>query len=221
MTAGRLEKRATEDRLREEVVFFCKLLHQKNFLAGNDGNVSARLDEGRFLMTPTGVHKGFLRAEDLVVIDATGRLLSGTRAPSAERAMHLYAYNARPDIGAVVHAHPPTCIALSLLDRPLDGFLPEVVLSIGSLSVIPYARPITEALADSLQGHIETKDAMILERHGTLTVGSSVADAYGKVERLEHAAAILWMAYAAGTPRPLDDAEMSALREMYEKSRVH
>jgi L-fuculose-phosphate aldolase len=209
-----------EARLREEVVAYCALLHHKGYLAANDGNVSVRLGEGRALITPTGVHKGFLRPDELVVIDSRGKLLEGRSQPSGEVAMHVTALARRPDMNAVVHAHPPTCIAISLLrGLKLNGFLPEVILSVGSLTIVPYARPISEELGESLHGYVERHDALILERHGTLTVGKTVHDAYALVERLEHAAQVLHLAHLAGRPTPLPEDEQRALTEMYERSR--
>ncbi len=194
------------------MVRFCRLLHQKGFLAANDGNVSVRLGEGRILVTPTGAAKAFLSEEELVVVDGEGRQLSGSGRPSGELPMHLEALRRRPDVEAVVHAHPPTCIALSLVRSPrLNDVLPEVILSLGRIEVVPYARPQTEELASALAGRIDVSDALILERHGTLSVGKSVADAYFGTERLEHAAQVLWMAHALGRPSGLPDAQLRDL----------
>jgi len=209
-----------EAELRRHVVDYCQLMHHKGYLAASDGNVSVRLGGGRILITPSGVHKGFLRPEDLLVIDEHGHVLEGDGRPSGEVAMHLTALRLRPDMQAVVHAHPPTCIAVSLLRHlRLNGILPEVILSVGSLQIVPYARPISADLAQSLEGYIEKHDALILERHGVLTVGRSVHQAYALVERLEHAAEVLRLAHAIGKPVPLSDSEVHALTEIYERSR--
>ncbi|MBI3184044.1 MAG: class II aldolase/adducin family protein [Myxococcales bacterium] len=206
--------------VKEQVVAYCQLLHQKGYLAATDGNVSVRLGPGRILITPTGVHKGFLRPEELIVIDDGGRVVEGRGAPSGEVAMHLTALRLRPDRPVVMHAHPPTCIALSLFKNlRLNGVLPEVILSVGRITVVPYARPISQALGESLVGFVEKGDALILERHGTLTLGRSVHDAYALVERLEHAAQVLHRAHLLGRPPLLPDHEARALEEMYERSR--
>lgn len=213
--------RVPEAELRYEIVRACQLLHQKNYLSANDGNISVRLGGGRILITPTGVHKGFLKPEDLVVIDDEGRLLSGARPPSGEVSMHLTALRRRPDMNAVIHAHAPTCIALSLLKNvKLNGILPEVILSVGELVVCPYGRPVSEALGEALLGYIEKNDALILERHGTLTVGKTVAEAYYLTERLEHAAHVLWLAYSVGRPTRLPEDEAGALLAMYREARA-
>ncbi len=213
--------RPSEDELRRHIVDYCQLMHHKGYLAASDGNVSVRLGNGRILITPSGVHKGFLRPEDLIIVNEHGHVLEGDGRPSGEIAMHLTALARRPDVQAVVHAHPPTCIAVSLLRHlRLNGILPEVILSVGTIEIVPYARPISEDLAASLEGHIDRHDALILERHGTITVGRSVHHAYALVERLEHAAEVLRLAHAIGKPVPLPDAEIHALTELYERSRA-
>lgn len=210
----------SESDLRHEVIRFCQLLHQKNYLSANDGNVSVRMPGGRILVTPSGAFKAFLRSEDLVVVDERGQLISGKLKPSGEMAMHLQALKQRPEVNAVIHAHPPTAVALSLLrHQRVNGILPEVILSMGELAVVPYARPLSQELADSLTHYLDRHDAFILERHGTLAVGQTVAEAYGRTERIEHAAHVLWLAYSVGRPLPLPDHEARELTRIYERSR--
>ncbi|MDP1824325.1 MAG: class II aldolase/adducin family protein [Archangium sp.] len=209
-----------EQALREDIVRHCRLLHQRGYLAANDGNVSSRLDGNRVLVTPSGVHKGFLEPGDLIVVDLKGNKLSGTREPTGEIALHLRALAQRPDATAVVHAHPPLAIAMSLTKKKLDGILPEVTLSLGRLQVVPYARPLTDDLAKAVAAALEHSDAVILERHGTVAVGRTIAEAYGQTERIEHASQVLWSAYALAAPRPVDEAEQRALLRMYESSRL-
>ena len=208
-----------EQALREDIVRHCRLLHQRGYLAANDGNVSARLDANRVLVTPSGVHKGFLEPGDLIVVDLAGKQLSGTRAPTGELSLHLRALAQRPDCHAVVHAHPPLAIAMSLTRKKLDGILPEVTLSVGRLHVVPYRRPLTDELARAVAATLAKSDALIMERHGTVAVGKDLAQAYGLTERLEHACQVLWSAYSISTPRPLAASEQRALLRMYEASR--
>jgi L-fuculose-phosphate aldolase len=209
-----------EQALREDIVRHCRLLHQRGYLAANDGNVSARLGADRILVTPSGVHKGFLELSDLIVVDREGRKISGERNPTGEIALHLRALAQRPDAQAVVHAHPPLAIAMSLTKKKLDGILPEVTLSLGRLQVVPYARPLTDDLAKAVAAALEHSDAVILERHGTVAIGRTVAEAYGQTERIEHASQVLWSAYALNAPRPVDEAEQRALLRMYESGRL-
>ena len=209
-----------EQPLREDIVRHCRLLHQRGYLAANDGNVSARLGADRILVTPSGVHKGFLEPGDLIIVDLRGRKLSGEREPTGELALHLRALAQRPDATAVVHAHPPLAIAMSLTKKKLDGILPEVTLSLGRLQVVPYRRPLTDELAKAVAAALEHSDAVILERHGTVAVGRTVSEAYGQTERIEHACQVLWSAYALHTPRPVEESEQRALLKMYESSRL-
>ncbi len=206
---------------RRAVVRFMKRLHAKNLLAANDGNISVRLDGQRLLVTPSGGHKAFLKAEELVEVDLSGRVLSGTRTPTGELAMHLEVLRRRPEIQAVVHAHPPTCIALSVVERQsLNGILPEVILSTGEVPIVPYARPVSQAMADALDPFIDDHDALILERHGTLALGRTLLDAYALTERMEHAAEVLYRAHAFGRIRLLPRSEERELKELYERNRA-
>ena len=209
-----------EHALREDIVRHCRLLHQRGYLAANDGNVSARLDANRLLVTPSGVHKGFLEPGDLIIVDLKGNKLSGERSPTGEIALHLRALAQRSDCNAVVHAHPPLAIAMSLTKKKLDGILPEVTLSLGRLQVVPYKRPLTDDLARAVAEALEHSDAIIMERHGTVAVGKDVAQAYGQTERIEHACQVLWSAYSLSAPRPVDESEQRALLRMYEASRL-
>jgi L-fuculose-phosphate aldolase len=212
--------RAMEQALREDIVRHCRLLHQRGYLAANDGNVSARLDAKRLLVTPSGVHKGFLEPGDLVVVDLQGRKLSRNGQPTGELSLHLRALAKRPDAMAVVHSHPPLAIAMSLTKKKLDGILPEVTLSIGRLQVVPYARPLTDELALKVAAALVRSDAVIMERHGTVAVGRTLGEAYGSTERVEHACQVLWSAYALGPLRPVPAKEQRALVRMYESSRA-
>jgi L-fuculose-phosphate aldolase len=208
-----------EPELREQIVRFCQLLHQKGYLAANDGNISVRLCQHRLLVTPTGVPKAFLNPDELVVVDNDGQVLSGGK-PSGELSMHLHALRGRPDMEAVVHAHPPTSIALTLFRHlRINGVLPEVTLSIGEIEIVPYARPLTEELACAVEEATRRHDAVILERHGTVTLGKTVSDAYARTERLEHAAQVLWLAHAIGRPPGLPEHEARTLMKLYERGR--
>jgi L-fuculose-phosphate aldolase len=206
---------------RRAVVRFMKRLHARNLLAANDGNISVRLDGLRVLVTASGGHKAFMKPEELVEVDLEGNVLSGTRKPTGELAMHLEVMRRRPEIQAVVHAHPPTCIALSVVERQsLNGILPEVILSTGEVPIVPYARPVSKAMADALDPFIDDHDALILERHGTLALGRTLLDAYALTERMEHAAEVLYRAHAFGRIRLLPRSEERELKELYERNRA-
>ncbi|MBC7544629.1 MAG: class II aldolase/adducin family protein [Candidatus Sericytochromatia bacterium] len=179
-----------------------------------DGNVSARLGPDRILVTPTGVCKGFLAPEDLVVTDMDGvPVRSGVKC-STEIAMHVVCYRHRPDIKAVVHAHPPTAVAFSVAGRVLEPHvLPEVVVTLGIVPTLPYTDPGSYEVPDAVGPAIENCEALILEFHGALAVGDSVMSAYFKLEKVEHAAHILLMAHQLGGIRMLSREAILKLQE--------
>ncbi len=200
---------------RRDIVEVCRRIYARGWLAATDGNVSVRLGDDRVLTTPTGVHKGYLREDDLLVVDRRGRRVSGTRGPSSEIAMHLAAYDVRPDVGAVVHAHPTNCIAFSLAGVSLaQCLLPEVVFTFGSIPTTAYTTPTTEEVPNEVRRWLVGFDAMILDRHGSLTVGADVYAAYDKLERMEHVAEITLRARMLGPIRPLEPAQVERLREV-------
>ena len=201
--------------LRDRIVEICKRIHARGWLASTDGNVSVRLDDERILATPTGIHKGFMSADDLIVVDRQGRKLQGTRQPSSELRMHLAAYEERPDVRAVVHAHPTFCIVLSLAGVSLAKcLLPETVLTFGAIPTTAYTTPTTEEVPIEIRKWVRTFDAIVLERHGSLTVGADVFDAYNKLERMEHVAEITYRARLLGPLQPLSCDQVTHLQNV-------
>ena len=198
----------------------CRRLHERNLLAAADGNISCRLPFNRIAITPTGVNKVKLRVEDMAFMQLSGIVLKGK--PSSERLMHLAVYRACPSASCVVHAHPPTAVAWSLA-RPDLGFLPdeslpEVILAAGRIPIVPYARPGTEAMGESLAKFLPQYRLMILARHGALCWGETIEDAYNGIERLEHVCQILKSAVELGGLHPMPDGELTALRELRARS---
>jgi L-fuculose-phosphate aldolase len=191
-------------------------LHGRNLLAGADGNVSCRLADGTLAMTPAGVAKNRLKPGDLAHLDLAGRILSGR--PSTERLMHLAVYRACPAARAVVHAHPPTAVALTVARPELralpDGCLPELILAAGSVPVVPYARPGTAAMGEVLGPYLPASRLLLLSRHGALSWGEDLEEAYNGMERLEHVCQILKSAWELGGWTSLDPGEVEALRAL-------
>ena len=205
--------------LLDEVIEACRSLHGQGLLAAADGNVSVRLEDGRFAITPRGVPKVSLRREDFAVLELDGTILSGN--PSSERLMHLAVYRAAPEAKAVVHAHPVTAIAWSLAnpdakELPSDA-LPEVILAAGRIPLVPMATPGTEEMGTNLAPFLPANRLMILARHGGLAWGGSVREAAGGIERLEQVAKILLTAQAFGGAKPLAAEELASLRALREK----
>ena len=200
---------------RRDIVEVCKRVYAHGWLAATDGNVSVLMADGRIVATPTGVHKGYIGEADLIVIDRSGKKLSGTREPSSEIMMHLAAYDVRPDVRAVVHAHPTNCIAFSLAGVSLaQCLLPEIVFTFGAIPTTAYTTPTTEEVPREVTRWLRDFDAMILDRHGSLTVGADVFAAYDKLERMEHVAEITFRARQLGPMRPLAADQISRLQEV-------
>ena len=210
-----------EQAWREEIVRVCRLLHEKGYVAATDGNVSVRLSSNRILSTPSGLSKGFLAPEQLVVTDLEGKkILTHEPArrdlkPTSELLMHLEAYRQRPDICAVVHAHPPICVALSIAGISLAKcLLPEVVVTLGLIPTAEYATPASAEGPGAIRGLIANHDALIIQRHGTLTVGKDPFDAYLKLEKVEHLAHVTLILRQLGRETPLPPAEVAKLLQM-------
>lgn len=209
----------TERALREEFVRIGQLMHSRHYVTATDGNISARLDDNRFLVTPSGLSKGFMTPDQMVVIDGdarpvgTGRYgAARTLVPSSEILLHLEAYRQRPDIRAVVHAHPPTAIALSIAGIPVaQCLLPEVIVTLGLIPTTEYATPASPEGATVIRDYIRTHDAVILQRHGSVTVGTSPFDAYLKLEKLEHAAEVTLILWQLGRQQPFPPGAVDKL----------
>ncbi|MBX7233343.1 MAG: class II aldolase/adducin family protein [Caldilineales bacterium] len=217
---GGPEHRRTEQEWRQEISQVCKLMWQKDLVAATDGNVSARLGPDRFLVTPSGFSKAFIEPEHLLMIgwdaEPVGPRFGVGRSlrVSSEILLHLEAYRRRPDIAAVVHAHPPTAVALSIAGVSLARcVLPEVVMGLGLIPTTAYATPASIEGAQVIAGLIESYDALILQRHGSVTVGKTALDAYFKLEKLEHAAIITRTILQLGGETPLPPAETAKLVE--------
>jgi len=213
--------RRTEQVWREEIVRVCGLLHEKGYVAATDGNVSVRLGKNRILSTPSGLSKGFLAPEQLVVTDLEGKKIPSYEParrdlkPTSELLMHLEAYRQRPDIGAVIHAHPPICVALSIAGISLAKcLLPEVVVTLGLVPTAEYATPSSSEGPGAISDLIANHDALIIQRHGTLTVGKDPFDAYLKLEKMEHLAYVTLLLRQLGRETPLPPAEVAKLLQM-------
>jgi L-fuculose-phosphate aldolase len=207
----------TQQQLKQDIVCICRMLHRKNYLAATDGNVSVRLGN-QLLITPSGVNKGIMEAEQVLTVDFTGAVIDGAGQPSSEIQMHLLAYRLRADVNAVVHAHLPYATACTLAGIDLlEPFLPEVVITLGGIPTAPYATPGTEEVPDAIRDYVQDYDAILLARHGAMTVGRDVVDAYNKMEKLEHTARVVLAARLQGPLPPLSAAEVEKLRRLGEK----
>jgi L-fuculose-phosphate aldolase len=209
----------TESELRETIVEVGRRLYARGYTASNDGNISARLDDRRLLMTPKSVCKGFMSPDMMVVTDLDGKKLAGDREPSSEMQMHLEVYRQRPDARAVVHAHPPIATGFAVAGIPLDrAVLAEVVTTLGSVPIADYATPSTKELPEAVRKYVKAHDGMLLANHGALTLGADLLAAYYKMETIEHFAHISLVARLLGGERLLSRQEvdrLQGLRGMY------
>jgi len=203
----------SRQRIAEEIVAVCGRLYDRGLIAGQDGNVSVRLASGHILVTPAGLSKVDVTAETLVELTPEGRRVTDGLAPSSEVGMHLCIYRARPDVRAVVHAHPPVATAFGVAGRDfMDAVLPEVIFHLGSVPLVPFALPGTPALGDAMAPFLADHDAFLLASHGATTVGPSLRLAHQRMESLEHAARILHAASMIGPATRLSDEDVAALR---------
>ena len=206
---------SSEEARRADIVEIGRRLHQRGYVASNDGNISVRLDAERLLTTPKGVSKGFMSPDMLVITDCEGRKLAGARDPSSELPMHLAVYRRRPDVTAVVHAHPPVATGFAVAGIPLDrAVLAEVVTTLGSIPIAEYGTPSTRELADAVEGRIAAHDGLLLANHGAITVADESMRAYYKMETIEHFARISVVARILGRERLLSREEVDRLQAL-------
>ncbi len=192
----------------------CRLIYEKGWVAANDGNVSIRLDENRILCTPTAISKRMVTVDDLVVCDLDGNKIEGSRERTSEIAMHTAIYSLRPDIRAVVHAHPPVATGFASAGRALDkALLPEVVIQLGAVPLASYGLPGTPALTNGMLPLIPHYDALLLENHGCTCYAPDVWQAFFRMEMVEHFARIAFVAEMLGGARALPRAEVEKLFE--------
>jgi L-fuculose-phosphate aldolase len=204
-----------ETELRHEVLRIGRLLYEKNFVAATDGNISARMDNDSILVTPTGMSKGMLRPEDLLLVDADGRKLEGIREVSTELRMHLLIYRLRADVRAVVHAHPPTATGFAAAGLALDEpLIAEVELSLGRVPLACYALPGTAQLCDGLAPLIAGHNAVLMANHGAVTYAEDLLTAYMHMETVEQFARVYLVTHQLGRRRALDSQQIEELRAL-------
>jgi L-fuculose-phosphate aldolase len=198
--------------LKKSIIDAGHRIYSRGCVASNDGNISARIDKKYVLITPAGISKGFMERADLIIIDFNGKVVKGRGKPSSESLMHLKIYMERPDVNSVCHAHPPYATGFAAAGIPLNqNILPEVIISLGTIPLVPYGTPGTEEFYKPLVPFLKHYDAFLLANHGALTVGRTVLDAYYKMETLEHFAQILFIARNLGNVNPLSDEQTKAL----------
>jgi len=201
--------------LRADIVEIGRRMYARGYTASNDGNISVRLGPDRLLMTPKSVCKGFMTPDMMCVTDLNGTKIAGDRDPSSEALMHLEVYRQRPDVNAVVHAHPPTATGFAVAGIPLDrAVLAEVLTTLGSIPLAEYATPSTSELPEAVRKYIKAHDGMLLANHGALTVGTDLYSAYYKMETIEHFAHISLVARMLGRENLISREEVMRLQDL-------
>src|SRR5947208_15650453 len=188
-----------ESQLRADIVEVGRRMYARGYTASNDGNISVRLGADRLLMTPKSVCKGFMTPDMMCMTDLEGRKLQGERDPSSEMLMHLEVYRQRPDVQAVVHAHPPTATGFAVAGIPLDrAVLAEVLTTLGSIPIADYATPSTKELPEAVRKYVKAHDGILLANDGAPTMGTHLFGAYDKMETVEHCAHLSLVARMLG-----------------------
>lgn len=198
-------------RMKQEICAIGRRMYDRRMVASNDGNISVLLSDGTLLCTPTGVSKGFMTPEMLCHIDKNGNVLDGGegRRPSSEIKMHLKVYGERPDIGAVVHAHPVFATAFAVARKPLNvPITAESVMFLGEVPVAEFAAPSTEEVPQSIVPYVKEHNAVLLANHGALTFDRDLLSAYHKMEAVEFYAELLYRSGYAGTPVELTEEQI-------------
>ena len=205
-------ERSAETAHRKQLARFGKWLYRLGFVPGTAGNLSVRLSDDRILATPTGMSKFLLKPADMVLVDMNGRKVCESRNVTSEIGMHLAIYRQRPDVLAVVHAHPPVATGFAScglgLEEPLCS---EVVMALGSVPLAPYATTGTDDVASSIQPLMVDHDAVLLANHGVVTAGDTLQNAFMRMETVEHYAHICLAARQIGCPRPLSQDHLEQL----------
>ncbi len=207
-----------ENILRKEIIFIGKLMHNKGFVSASDGNIAYRLSGNRIISTPSGKPKGFLSPKDLIITDLNGKKISGKGNPTSELKLHLAAFKERTDIRASIHSHAPFSVACSVAGIDFKKIvLPEVYMIFGKIPVTTYATPSSSESPEVTAEFIKKCDAMIIDRHGTLTVGRTLMEAYMKLEKVEHFAFIMFICSLKGHVKTLSGQQLKKIDEVRKK----
>ena len=203
--------------IKQQICDIGKRIYDKGMVASNDGNISVKLNDNEFLCTPTGVSKGFMTTEYICKVDRDGKVLEANPGfkPSSEIKMHMRVYKERPDVNAVVHAHPMYATGFAIAGIPLtQPIMPEAVISLGAVPIAEYGTPSTEEIPDAISKYLQSYDAVLLENHGALSFSDSLLNAYHKMESVEFYAKLLYISKQLGGPKELSESQVQRLYEI-------
>lgn len=208
---------ANEFEIKKQICEIGRRIYDKGMVASNDGNISVRIGENEFLCTPTGVSKGFMTPEFICKVDRDGKVIQANPGfkPSSEIKMHMRVYRERPDVNAVVHAHPLYATGFAIAGIPLtQPIMPEAVIALGCVPIAEYGTPSTEEIPDAVSKYLQSFDAVLLENHGALSFSDTLLNAYHKMESVEFYARLLYISKQLGGPKELSDAQVKRLYEI-------
>ena len=209
---------ASSFEIKKEICEVGKRIYDHGFVAANDGNISVKVGPNEFYCTPTGVSKGYMTPDMIIKVDGQGNKIEGRLNPSSEIKMHMRVYQERPDVGAVVHAHPPVATAFTIAGIDLDQYiLPEAILTIGEVPTCAYGTPSTMEIPDSLEPYIQNHDAFLLQNHGALTVGFNLMKAQFVMEEVEFNAKICKYAMELGAVHEIPNDQLVKLMDLRKK----
>lgn len=213
--------------VREQICDVCHKMWQQGWVAANDGNVSVKLEDGNFLVTPTGISKSMIEPQMLIVVDPSGKVIEASQGfrLSSEFKMHYRCYQEREDVGAVVHAHPATATGYAVAHKALDDYsMIESIIAIGSVPVTPFGTPSTDEVPNAIAPYLKEHDVLLLANHGALTVGANLITAYYRMETLELFAKISLTAHLLGGAKELPRENIDrliAMRDSYKVTGKH
>jgi L-fuculose-phosphate aldolase len=204
-----------------DIIQVGKMMYERRFIVASDGNISVRIDDDMILATPTALCKGMLSPDQIVKLDLAGNVLDGEYQPSSEIKMHLTAYQTRPDIQAVVHAHPPISTGFAVAGIPLDQLiLAEMVVNFGAIPLAPFCLPSTTELAKTIGEKVQCYDAVLMANHGVMTIGPDLYTAYHRLEMVEQFAIISLVAHVLGKVNTFSQQQLQELIAIREKSGI-
>lgn len=217
VTGNRRRITMNEYEIKKEICEIGRRIYNKGMVAANDGNISVKLNENEFLCTPTGVSKGFMTPDYICKVDKDGKVLqsNGIYKPSSEIKMHMRVYKERPDVNAVVHAHPMYATSFAIAGIPLtQPIMPEAVISLGCVPIAEYGTPSTDEIPDAISKYIQHFDSILLANHGALSFSDSLLNAYFKMESTEFYAQLLYQAKVLGGPKELSNSQVQRLYDL-------
>ena len=203
--------------LREEIYDISQQLQEKGYIAANDGNISTRYGKSYFMITPTGIRKSEIQPEELLIVDESGKVIDGPEGlvTTSEFLMHARIYQVRPDINAIVHAHPPYATAFAILNKAMDGdYLPEIIYFMDKIGYAPYGTPGIPDLADQVESVAKKHDAFLMANHGAVGIGADLKSAWWNLERTDHMAKIIVKAQVIGEPVELSKSQVKAIKDL-------